>query len=98
MGRLGDVDWNLVLLILVLVGDLAVLRGLVELRSAVVIGIEELDGRLAATIAKLVEEFGGGFEPPNPIQQAIATMLANRVQELPRSEGGQFIEEKVKLD
>lgn len=89
-------DWNLLVLILVLVGVLAVLRGLVELNRAVAESIEDLDGRLAATIAKLVEELGGGFEPPNPVQAVLAEMLARRVQELPRSDNGQFVEVESK--
>lgn len=90
-------DWELVLNILVLVGILAVLRGLIEIRRAIEDSMEELDHKLAASLQNLVQEGLGGFEPPNPIQAAIAQMLVNRVPpgsagaaEMLRSEAGQF--------
>ena len=90
-------DWELVLNILVLVGILAVLRGLIEIRRAIEDSMEELDHKLAASLQNLVQEGLGGFEPPNPIQAAIAQMLVNRVPpgsagaaETLRSEAGQF--------
>lgn len=83
-------DWTLALLGVTFIAVLAVLRGLVEIRAAMEASVVELDARLAATIAKLIEEFGGGFEPPNPIQQALAQMLTNRMQNTPRDDAGQF--------
>jgi len=90
-------DWELVLNILVLVGILAVLRGLIEIRRAIEDSMEELDHKLAASLQNLVQEGLGGFEPPNPIQAAIAQMLVNRVPpgtahaaEMVRSEAGKF--------
>jgi hypothetical protein len=100
MGVGWGMDWNLALDIVLLVGILAVLRGLVEIKSAVEQGIEDLDHRLAATIQKLVEDGLGGFEPPSPIQQAIASMLTQRASgplvEVLRDEGGQFIKSEGK--
>jgi len=87
-------DWNLVLDIVVLVCILGVFRGLVEIRRAIELSMDELDHKLAATIQSLVQEGLGGFEPPNPIQQAIAHMLTQRVQpgaaDVLRSESGKF--------
>jgi len=90
-------DWELVLNILVLVGILAVFRGLIEIRRAIEDSMEELDHKLAASLQNLVQEGLGGFEPPNPIQAAIAQMLVNRVPpgsavaaEVVRSEAGKF--------
>jgi len=90
-------DWYLVLGILNLLCILGVFRGLIEIRQAIEGSMEELDHKLAATIQNLVQEGLGGFEPPNPIQAAIAQMLVNRVPggsagaaEIIRSETGKF--------
>jgi len=87
-------DWNLVVGIVCLVCILAVLRGLIEIRRAIEDSMEDLDHKLAATIQNLVQDGLGGFEPPNPIQQAIASMLTQRTQQggadLLRSESGKF--------
>lgn len=85
-------DWTLALVGATFVAVLAVLRGLVEIRRSFEESVIELDARLAATIAKIIEEFGGGYEPPNPIQQAIGEMLKARVQAIPRDSSGQFTE------
>jgi len=90
-------DWGLVLGILNLLCVLGVLRGLIEIRRAIEDSIQDLDHKLAATIQNLVESGLGGFEAPNPIQQAIAHMLVNRVPagiepaaEALRTETGKF--------
>jgi len=80
--------------IVCLVCILGVLRGLIEIRRAIEDSMDDLDHKLAATIQNLMQEGLGGFEPPNPIQQAIASMLTQRVQpgaaDLLRSEAGKF--------
>ena len=87
-------DWNLVLDIVGLLCILGVLRGLVEIRRAIELSMNELDHKLAATIQNLVQEGLGGFEPPNPIQQAIDSKLTQRVQpgatEILREATGEF--------
>lgn len=58
--------------------------------------VEVIDARLAAAIQKLVEGGIGDIEPVNPIQQAIAQLLAQRAQagpiEIPRGPDGKFSE------
>ena len=63
-----------------------------QLQAAVV----EIDSLLAQAIQKVVEGNLGDFEPPNPIQGAIAELLMNRVKdqqtiiEVPRDSSGKF--------
>ena len=63
-----------------------------QLQAAVV----EIDSLLAQAIQKVVEGNLGDFEPPNPIQGAIAELLMNRVKdqqtiiEVPRDSAGKF--------
>jgi len=87
-------DWNLVIDIVGLVGILGVLRGLVEIRRAIEFTAKDLDQKLAATIENLIQGGLGGFEPPSPIQQAIASMLTQRIQpgtpEILREASGEF--------
>jgi len=62
-------------------------------------GISQLDESLAAAIQSVIEGKLGDFEPPNPIQAAIAEMLTNRIQnaplEIPRDTAGKFSKEKI---
>jgi len=53
----------------------------------------ELDQNLAGAIQKVLSEGGGGFEPINPIQQAVAQMLISKMNaEIPqRDPNGQFL-------
>jgi hypothetical protein len=54
---------------------------------------QELDEKLAGAIQKVMEGGGiAGFEPPNPLQQALAQMLIGKMQEnVPqRDPNGQF--------
>lgn len=57
-------------------------------------GLATLLSSFHETISKILEGGIGDFEPPNPIQAAIAQMLTQRVQnapiELPRSSDGKF--------
>lgn len=94
-------DYALVVGILVLIEGFIILRGLIELSRQIESGLEELDTNLAAAIATVVENlmknFGGGdFEPVNPIQQAIAGFIQNKMNEnnaievVSRSADGKF--------
>ncbi len=75
-------DWNLALTVAVFIEGLLILRGLIELSRQIEDGLEELDTTLAGAITSVVEKFGGGegFEPINPIQNAIAQLLTNRME------------------
>ena len=50
-------------------------------------GVATLDSMLAATIQKFLEGGLGDIEPVNPIQQALAQMLTNRITLGPAQEG-----------
>jgi hypothetical protein len=59
------------------------------------LGVEQIDHQLAAAIQKVVEGNLGDFEPPNPIQQALAELLSNRIKnpaviDVARDETGRF--------
>ena len=73
--------------------------------------IEELDARVAGALKALVENFTGGgfegFEPPNPIQNAIGQLIQawaqQQTQVIPaqvveRNESGQFATKDNKRD
>ncbi len=82
-------DWNLVVTVCVFVEGLLILRGLIELSRQIEDGLEELDTTLAGAITSVVEKFGGGegFEQINPIQQAIAQLLTDRVSSASQNPG-----------
>jgi len=63
--------------------------------------IADLDGNIAAALKSLIEQGIGDIEPINPVQQAIAHFITERMSnqadsakpvlvELPRGEGGKF--------
>jgi len=60
--------------------------------------VEVIDGRLAGAIQEVVKGGLGDFEPPNPIQAALAEMLTARARgsanplEVLRDESGRFSE------
>lgn len=62
-------------------------------------GLANLNAQLANAIQGIIEGGVGGFEPPNPIQQALAEMLTSRLKggpiEMGRDESGKFSSEKV---
>lgn len=82
MGVGWGMQWELVLLIVVIVECLLILRGLVELSRSIDEGLAELDSSLAEAIASVVSQFsaGGSLEPVNPIQAALAQLLTSQVQ------------------
>jgi len=63
--------------------------------------IADLDGNIAAALKSLIEQGIGDIEPINPVQQAIAHFITERMAnvadpaksvlvELPRGDGGKF--------
>ena len=104
-------QWDLVLLIVVILECLVIMRGLVELNRLIVTGLEDLDASLAEAISAVVSRFTGGdsMEPVNPIQAALAQLLTSRLdQNIPvrsksievigRDPGGKFSSEKNNND
>lgn len=104
-------QWDLVLLIVVILECLVIMRGLVELNRSIVTGLEDLDASLAEAISAVVSRFTGGdsMEPVNPIQAALAQLLTSRLdQNIPvrsksievigRDPGGKFSSEKNNND
>jgi len=76
-------QWDLVLLIVVILECLVIMRGLVELNRSIVTGLEDLDASLAEAISAVVSRFTGGdsMEPVNPIQAALAQLLTSRLDQ-----------------
>lgn len=105
-------QWDLVLLIVVILECLVIMRGLVELNRSIVTGLDDLDASLADAISAVVSRFTGGdsMEPVNPIQAALAQLLTSRLdQQIPggsarsidvlsRDSGGKFSSEKNNND
>ncbi len=65
------------------------------LSLAVAAGIDRIDSSLAGAIQKVIEgDLVGSFEPPNPIQAAIAQMLSARLEggpiDMKRASDGKF--------
>ena len=83
-------------LILLILDVLLTIWSIRVLSLAVQAGIERIDSQLAGAIQKLVEgDLLGSIEPPNPIQQAIAQMLSQRmtnapIDVTPRGSDGKF--------
>ena len=81
---------------LIVLSTLIIIRSLVELKVVIENGLQTLDQNLAAAIQNTVSNLPiADFEPPNPIQQAIAAFVMQKLQNpaaplLPRSENGQF--------
>lgn len=93
-------DWVLVVTIGVFFEGLLILKGMLELSRQIEEGLEELDATMAQAIRSVIE--GASFEPINPIQQALANMLTNKLQnpgespiiEVARSTDGRFTANK----
>jgi hypothetical protein len=70
-------DYILGGLIAVILLQLAVLKALIEINREISFGLAELDRKTAEAIASVVERFGGGgIEPINPVQAAIAQLIS----------------------
>lgn len=77
-------DLGEITLILVILDVCLTVWSIRILSLAMEAGIERIDAQLAGAIQKLVEgDVLGSIEPPNPIQQAIAQMLSQRMQNVP---------------
>jgi hypothetical protein len=80
-------DHVTILLAIAIIEGIIILRGLLELSRQIDHGLEDLNMGLAEAIKSVVENFAGsvglgeGFEPPNPIQQAIAGFIQNKMNE-----------------
>ena len=92
-------DFGLIASILVILNILVSLWCLRIIVMAVQGGMAQLDASIAAAIQSVIEGNLGEFEPPNPIQAAIAQMLTHRMENAPiqmaRDASGKFSGEKV---
>ena len=88
-------------LIIVILNTLLTVWSIRVLSLSIHNGLSTILGSIHEAIDKLVQGGGilGDFEPPNPIQQAIAEMLTNRVRNMPiemeRDPAGKFSGEKI---
>ncbi len=87
-------DWALVSAVLSLGCILSVFYGVRLVGLALDEGLSNLDGTIAAAIRSVIENPLGDFEPPNPIQGAIAQFITNRLAneplEIARDPSGKF--------
>jgi len=89
-------DYALGGVIVVILLQLAVLKALIEINREISFGLADLDRKTAEAIASVIEKFGGGgIEPINPVQAAIANLIQQRIQpgssgENPRDPDGKF--------
>jgi hypothetical protein len=61
--------------------QLAVLKALIEINREISFGLADLDRKTAEAITSVIEKFGGGgIEPINPVQAAIANLIQQRIQ------------------
>lgn len=86
MGSGWGMDYTTGGIIVVILLQIALFRVLIELNREISFGLKELDRKTAEAIASVVEKFGGGgIEPVNPVQAAIAQLIARKTQEIPRT-------------
>ncbi len=91
-------DWGLVVGILVFLEGIVLLRGLQMLSAQIEAGLDDLDQTLGEALTSVLQNFPGG-EPISPIQNALAQILMNSVNndqpasviEIARDSGGQFL-------
>ena len=94
-------DWGLVVAILVFLEGIIILKGLQMLSEQIEAGLEDLDTTMAEAITSVVQNLGGG-EQFSPIQNALAQVLMNSVNnnqtgsiiEVARNSSGQFLEKE----
>jgi len=87
--------WDTVGIIALIVLNLMILKALLEIKIRFESGLIELDEKMAGAISSVVEKFGGGgIEPINPVQAAIANLIQMKMGETQpiknRDESGQF--------
>ena len=72
---------------------------MIQFRGAVSMVVERvntLDTQLAEAITRLPSNFGGEMEPINPVQQAIAGLIQNIVEnKQERAANGQFVKATI---
>jgi len=87
--------WDTVGIIALIVLNLMILKALLEIKIRFESGLIELDEKMAGAISSVIEKFGGGgIEPINPVQAAIANLIQMKMGETQpiknRDESGQF--------
>jgi len=76
-------EWALVGCVLVVLHGFFVLWCFSRLEASVWNGLDDLDSKIAEAIRSLIEQAGGDFEPVNPVQQAIAHFITDRINQGP---------------
>ena len=83
MGSGERMEWAIVACFLVVSHGFFMLFCFSRLEASVWNGLDDMDEKIAKALRSLVEQGLGDFEPINPIQQAIAHFITNRVNEGP---------------
>ena len=76
-------EWAMIACVLVVAHGFFTLFCFSRLEASVWNGLDEMDGKIADALRSLIEQGLGDFEPINPIQQAIAHFITQRVNEGP---------------
>ena len=76
-------EWAIAGCILVVLHGFFTLICFSRLEASMWNGLDEMDGKIAEALRALVTQGLGDFEPINPIQQAIAQFITQKVQEAP---------------
>jgi len=76
-------EWAIIGCVLVVAHGFFMLFCFSRLEASVWSGLDEMDGKIAKALRSLVEQGLGDFEPINPIQQAIAHFITQKVSEAP---------------
>jgi len=99
LGWCWGMDWALVIVGLVIFD---ILLGVFMVRMLVItlrLELEDLDSKIGQALKALIEQGIGDFEPPNPVQMALAELLSSKIggmgasapiQEIVRDPGGKF--------
>ena len=90
-------DWAIVAAFLVVCNVIVTVWVGARLGVILEAALEDLDAAIAAAIRSVLENAGADFDPPNPVQSAIAQFITTRLSQAPpealeviRDQGGTF--------
>lgn len=76
-------DWAILTAILVVCDGLLTVWVGARMSVLMQVALEDLDAQIAEAIRSVLEGAGGDYEPPNPVQSAIAQFITQRMTESP---------------
>jgi len=76
-------DWAILCAFLVVCDGLLTVWVGARMSLLMQVSLEDLDARIAEAIQSVLENAGGDYERPNPVQSAIAQFITQRMTESP---------------